>query len=87
MASPLDIIGVLSTARAAMASASAKLKALAASTQLPALRQEALQAAADIDAAIASTSLTAVTGTIMDEIRDAVMTGRSVVSHQATDLF
>ena len=61
-------------------------RAAAEANVVPALRDELLRLADSADAIVASNSFTGVMLTALDELGQAVRSGRSIVQHQATDL-
>lgn len=88
MAGIPDLAAVLTTARTAIQRAVEAVRAQAARPDLTDEAKAALTRLADkLEAVAADTDYTRVLGTIMDELRELVMNGKSIVTHHPTDTF
>jgi hypothetical protein len=77
----------LSVWRTAAIKASADLKGYAAAHPGTPAAETALEAAADIDAALNALAVVDITSTSMDELKALVLAGKGIVHHQAADTF
>ena len=82
-----DLLQSITVARTAMARLIADLRKVAAQSDgIPEVRDRALALAATLEQAMNDTDFTRITGAALDELRDLVMTGRSIVQHSPTDI-
>lgn len=83
-----SLVGALTTARAAIVRAIADLRTYADRADTPApLRDQALALVATMELLLSDTDFTRITETIFAELKDAALKGKSVVTHNPTDVF
>lgn len=88
MATIPDLAGVLTAARAAIQRAIDALRAQAARPEITDEMRNALnRLIAKLEALTEDTDYTRVLTTVMDELKDLAMTGKSIVTHHPTDTF